>query len=345
MGWSNQYKACSVERREMNNMVREKFLSTCISICLLVASLSLSVKAQGRSAQQAARREVVVTFDDLPVISVVRHDIATYREITTKLLKSITANKVPAIGFVNENKLYRNGELDQARVALLQMWLDAGLELGNHTFSHPDLHRTPLDKFQADVIQGEAITSRLLQKKGARLRYFRHPFLHTGLNLQTKTALEKFLFNRGYTIAPVTIDNSDWIFAAAYAKAAERQDQAAMKRVADAYIPYMQSMFEYFEKMSVELLGYEPPQVLLLHANALNADHFGGLARMMQQRGYVFITLEQALKDNAYRSPDSYTGTGGLSWLHRWGRTRGIVRRDEPDTPQFVMKLAGVTVE
>jgi hypothetical protein len=72
-----------------------------------------------------------------------RREVAALTELTTKLLASITFNEIPAIGFVNENKLLDNGKLNEWRVALLQMWVDAGLELGNHTFSHPDLNRTP----------------------------------------------------------------------------------------------------------------------------------------------------------------------------------------------------------
>ena len=45
-------------------------------------------------------------------------------------------NGMPAVGFVNESKLYREGQVD-ARIALLRAWRDGGVELGNHTLSHP----------------------------------------------------------------------------------------------------------------------------------------------------------------------------------------------------------------
>ncbi len=41
--------------------------------------------------------------------------------------------RIPAIGFVNENKLESGGTVDPARVKLLERWLDAGLELGEPT--------------------------------------------------------------------------------------------------------------------------------------------------------------------------------------------------------------------
>src|SRR5262245_5208409 len=282
-----------------------------IIACLLPLSLGFHPLASDDSSRKTNQREVAVTFDDLPVVGA--SDIAAQQEITQKLLYAITSNKVPAIGFVNENKLFEGSVQDERRVGLLQRWLDAGLELGNHSFSHPDLHRVPLDAFQDDVIRGEEVTQRLLSRRGEKLRYFRHPFLHVGRDLETKKRLEAFLSSRGYRVAPVTVDNSDWIFASAYAKAASRADRQVMERIASAYLTYMEEKFDYYERQSRELLGYEIKQVLLLHANALNADRFHGLATMMKRRGYEFISLGKALEDRAYSSIDTFTGPGGIS--------------------------------
>ncbi|MDQ3666730.1 MAG: polysaccharide deacetylase family protein [Acidobacteriota bacterium] len=314
-------------------------------VLLTVSFATVSVDAQ--ELIPVGPRSVAVTIDDLPVISL-RHDLAAQRTITRKLLHAIKSHQVPAIGFVNENKLLTNGQRDEGKVAFLRMWLDANLELGNHTFSHPDLHRTPLDTFKQDVIRGEEVTSRLLTAKGRALRYFRHPFLHSGDNIETKREFEKFLAARGYLIAPVTIDNSEWIFARAYEKALVRGDRKMAKRVAEAYIPYMEKKFAYFEQQSMALFGYEMKQVLLLHANALNADYFDKLARMIKKRGYEFISLDEALTDKAYTSPDTYVGPGGITWIHRWAITVGKnddFFRGEPRTPTFVMKEAGVATE
>ena len=90
------------------------------------------------------------------------------------------------------------------------MWLDAGFELGNHTFGHTSLNRTSLKEFEDSVIQGEAVTKLLLAQHNKQLRYFRHPYLHTGRDLQTRREAEAFLVARGYRIAPVTMDGWDW---------------------------------------------------------------------------------------------------------------------------------------
>jgi peptidoglycan/xylan/chitin deacetylase (PgdA/CDA1 family) len=315
----------------------------------LGALLALSL-ADPECAGAAGRpmREMTVTFDDLPGVVAPGEGIAELRAVTEKLVRAIAAEKIPAVGFVNEGKLAPAGARDPERIALLRMWVAAGLELGNHTYSHIDLHRAPLDQFEEDVTRGEETTKALLSSRNMRLRFFRHPFLHTGRSLETRRALEEFLTRRGYRVAPVTLDNSDWIFARAYALAKQRGDRSAAGRVARAYVPYMEAKIEYFERQSVRLFSREIRQILLVHANALNADHFSGLARRLRARGYAFISLERALEDPAYASADTFTGPGGITWLHRWALTsRGQdgILPGEPATPQFVLEAAGVSEE
>jgi hypothetical protein len=87
---------------------------------------------------------------------------------------------------------------------------------------------------------------------------------------------------------------------------------------------------------SVEVVGREFPQVLLLHASQLNADTMPALLDMMRRRGYRFVSLDEALRDGAYRLPDEYVGRGGFSWIHRWSITRGMAPKGEPNEPEWI---------
>ena len=295
---------------------------------------------------QVFDRTVAVTIDDLPVVST-RSDLKTRQEITRKLLGHIKRAKVPAIGFVNENKLYFDGKRNEEQVALLRMWLDAGLELGNHTYSHRSADAISVEEYTKDIIRGEEITKELLEAKGMKMRYFRHPFLQTGSDMAVKTAIYRFLAENGYTVAPVTFDNADYIFARAYDNARDQANADLMKRVGEAYVPYMESKLDYWERQSKKTLGRPMSQTLLLHANSINATYFGDLAAMLKKRGYKFVTLEESLKDEAYRLPDNFTRRAGISWLHRWTLDKGwdFVVPDEPMVPEFVLKASGFTSE
>lgn len=290
------------------------------------------------SDDEPARR-VAVTIDDLPASALMgeqrcdrQHQIAINRRLTSKL----SAYGVPAVGFVNEGRPYCESMAESFVREILTMWLDAGLEIGNHTYSHGSLETTPVETFQTDVLRGEKLSKELLSGRGKELRYFRHPYLDTGADENTRIAFEHFLEEHGYTVAPVTIDNDEWIFAGAYAKALVRGDTAEMRRIGQAYLRYMEDVFAFYEEFSLDLLGYELPQVLLIHANALNADYFEELAEMIKRRGYDFVPLAEALEDSAYRRGDPYTGTRGLSWLQRWLIGKGEKTRMEPPVPVWI---------
>lgn len=293
------------------------------------------------------KKELAITFDDLPAVTVTS-DINALKTNTQNLLSALIKHKVPAIGFVNEYKLYEDSTYIQQRADLLRMWLEAGMLLGNHTYSHIDMNSTPLDNYEKDVLNGETTIKKLLAEKGQKPEFFRPPFLHIGTSIEERNSFENFLHDHGYKMAPVTIDNSEWIFARAYLNAKQKSDSLMMKKIAESYIPYMEQKFEYFEKQSVELFGHNIKQILLIHANELNADHFNELAQMLENRGYRFITLSDALKDSAYSSPDTYTGRGGITWLHRWAITRKVNKtffKGEPMAPAFILKEAGVDEE
>jgi peptidoglycan/xylan/chitin deacetylase (PgdA/CDA1 family) len=329
-------------------------LATTYSVLVVLASTSCTEPSSRPAAFVApgdtpavavphkSERTVAITIDDLPFIST-HIDLATRQAITDGLVRSLTAARVPAIGFVNENKLARSGPVDAARVALLDQWARAGLDLGNHTYSHRSLHTIPLAAYEADILRGERETKKVLAAHGRVPSWFRHPFLHAGRDTSTQRMLSSFLADHGYRIAPVTVDNNDFVFARAYDLALDRNDSAAAKRIADDYIVYMDTVFGFYEQQSMMLLGYEVPQTVLIHANLLNATHMDRLLAMMRRRGYTFISLDQAVRDPAYRHRSGYTGPSGISWLQRWAMAENrppAFYRGEPVVPRYVTEAA-----
>lgn len=301
----------------------------------VVLLLFLTVpSSQGEAQAGRTVRQVAVTFDDLPATRIV--SLADVRTLTTQLLDELAAYRIPATGFVNEGKLDEVPGERQGRIDLLDGWLDAGHELGNHTYSHLRLYNATIAEFEADLLRGEQVTRQLLEARGCVPRYFRHPTLNTGRDAEHKAAAERVLARHGYTVAPVTIDSDEYLYAAAYARARAAGDSALMQRLGTDYVRYMARMFGYYERLSMTLLTREPAQVLLLHANWLNADYLAPLVEMMQRRGYEFVTLEAAMADPVYRLPDTYVGNRGPSWLERWIVSRGLVVPAAPQVPGWV---------
>jgi peptidoglycan/xylan/chitin deacetylase (PgdA/CDA1 family) len=275
-------------------------------------------------------RQVAITIDDLP-----RGgdggpgDLASMRAMTDQLLRPFREQHIPVIGFVNAGRSQLDGPGLQQ---ILNLWLESGAQLGNHSYSHPDLNSVALDVYCDDIVRGEPAIRQALARHGQKLEFYRHPYLHTGPTREIKKALQDFLDQHGYRVAPVTFDNADYMYAVAYLQPELRA------RVRDEYVPYMESTVEFFERRSVEVFGREIPQILLIHASQMNADLMPELLGMFRRRGYRFVTLSTALADAAYRSPDEYAGRNGFSWIHRWSKTKGMTPKGEPDPPEWVAK-------
>lgn len=297
-------------------------------------------------------RRIAITIDDLPWARLDRIVPADLQARHEQLMASLKTADVPVVGFVNESKLEVDGKVAPARVDMLRDWLDAGYELGNHTYGHADLHAVGMEAYQADILRGERELRPLLAERGMSLRWFRHPYLRAGRTPEDKAALTTFLAKHGYRIAPVTVDNGEWVWAFAYANVLNQHAgparEAALTRLRRGYVPYMLNKVDYFEAQSQKLLGYALPQVWLLHANELNAASFVDLIEGLRRRGYRAITLEEALKDPAYARTDGYTGRYGPSWLHRWAMAEQKSKdfyAGEPVVPRWVLDIAGVDSE
>jgi len=296
---------------------------------MLAAAVVVAVLVGLTAHAQTPQRAVAITIDDLPKAgdgSSPSFD-AVYA-INERLLRPFRDQRIPVTGFVNAHHELTLGA-DKLR-RLLDLWLDAGAELGNHTYSHPDINQVALADYTANIVKGEPLVRAALAARGKTLRYFRHPYLHAGPTPEIKAALQKFLDDAGYRVAPVTLDNSDYMYATLYTRPEHRE------RVRREYLPYMESVVEFFEKRSAEVAGREFPQILLIHDNQLNADLMPDLLDMFRRRGYRFVTLDEALSDDAYRLRDDYAGAGGFSWIHRWSKTKGMPAKGEPDPPSWV---------
>ena len=285
------------------------------------------------AAAAGAGREVAITIDDLPR-SEDRgpRSFPDVRAMTEHLLKPFRQQRIPVIGFVNGGREVEFGPENFRR--LLDLWLDSGTELGNHSYSHLNINDVPIEEYEQDITRGEPVLRAALAARGRKLEFFRHPFLHTGTTVGAKKHLQEFLVRNGYRVAPVTLDNMDFQFAALYTQPGYQD------RVRQEYVPYMESIAAFFENRCREVLGREVPQILIIDASQLNADLMPELLAMFQRRGYRFVSLAEALKDPAYQLPEEYIGPKGLSWIHRWAAAKGMAPKEEPPAPKWLTQAA-----
>ncbi|HYE75936.1 MAG TPA: polysaccharide deacetylase family protein [Blastocatellia bacterium] len=313
--------------------MKHQLLYLTLLIIVLCVPGAIELKAQNTPATQT-QKEVAITIDDLP-LNGPQFDAKRLQVMTDKILAAIKENQVPAVGFVNESLLYRAGEVD-TRIAILKSWIEAGVELGNHTFSHLGFRNASLADYEDDFIRGDALTRMLMKEKGQKPRYFRHPYLQMARTQEIEKAFQNFIAERGYTAAPVTVDSLDWMILAAYNKARSQNDAEMLKSVSSEYIKYVERRFEFSEQSANDLFGRPIKHILLLHANELNGDSLDGLFKMLKNRGYRFVTLDEALKDPVYQFPDKYLQTS--DWLGHWAFSKGK-KLNAPALPDTLQKL------
>ena len=314
-----------------NNHIQSKSF---FYLCCIASVLTLA------QCQKKNQRYVAVTFDDLPVVCRCETN-AERLDITEKLLATFTQYDIPVFGVVTEQKLETDGNVDPERVLLLQKWLDAGHELGNHGYAHKDINDIPFEEYKQEIMLGERITRPLAEKAGLPYRFYRHPYLSAGDNLQVRNDLNEFLEAHHYQVAPNTITYQDYTFSGAYEKALRKGDTLLAQRIRDAYLPYTLKQWERAEQQSRDLFGREIRQILMVHANRLNADAFGDVVEMMSERGYSFISIDEALEDPAYDRPDSFDGYVGVTWLYRWATEMGMKKSYAgTEVPEFVLDVA-----
>lgn len=307
------------------------------SFFLAISILLFSILSGSSSGQQATPRYVAITFDDLPVVCRCESD-AERMEITEKLLATLKKYKMPILGVVNEQKLETDEIIQSARVTLLEKWLDAGFELGNHGYSHKDINEISFEDYKSEILKGERVTRPLAEKAGMPYRFYRHPYLSAGDNLKIRRDLDAFLKSHNYIIAPNTITYQDYTFSSAYEAAMKKGDSRLAKRIREAYLPYTISRWEAAERQSMALFGREIKQILMVHANRINADAFDEVAKAMQDRGYVFISIDEAMRDPVYARPDSFDGKVGVTWLSRWSAELGkALGGGGAQVPEFVL--------
>lgn len=285
-------------------------------------------------------RTLAITIDDVPYASAEgaadAGSLADVRRVNEAVLAALARHKAPAVGFVNESRLQVQGERDE-RVAILRRWAEAGMILGNHTYSHLRLQDTPLASYQDDIVRGDVVTRPLMEGKPL---FFRYPFNSTGATKEAKEAVQAFLSARGYRVAPFTVEHADYAFNKVWVRARRSGDGELERRTAAAYLDHLDTQLGFFEQLSQETFGREIPQVLLIHVNEINAVHLDAMLTRIEARGYRFVTLEEAMRDPAYATPDEYVGAWGISWLHRWSVSLGkpMRLRGEPDPPKWFLE-------
>jgi peptidoglycan/xylan/chitin deacetylase (PgdA/CDA1 family) len=257
-------------------------------------------------APLAVAQQAALTFDDLPSHGPLPPGM-TRLELAKKIIATLQAANAPQVyGFVNAVKLEQVPE-DRA---VLEAWRAAGFMLGNHGYTHMSLTSNSVEAFEKDIAANEPALRSLMGKED--WHWFRYPFLWEGDTLEKRDAVRAYLKDHGYRVAQVTLDFEDYAWNGPYARCVAKNDQKSIEWLKSSYLSTAQQYIELDQKLSQMLFGRDIKHVFLLHLGGFQTVMLPQLLDLLKQKGFRFITLEEAESDPAYQSnPNAALKYGG----------------------------------
>jgi beta-lactamase regulating signal transducer with metallopeptidase domain len=307
------------------------------AVLTTIFSFSSFVPVNGQS--RSRDRKVAIGFVSIPPLDRSENPPQDSDATARLMIAKLTQYKIPAIGFVQGGMISDGEKLFPVRANIVRLWRDAGFEIGIGGFKHINFHATSYDDYVANVEKNERVTRQILAEKDLPLRYFSYPYLYTSKSGDEHKRFEGWLKDRGITSVKYGIDNNEWMYSFAYDVARRDNDLNTMKEIRDAFMEYMTQIFTHYEAYSREMFGRDIPQTMVLTPSRLVADTADDLFGMIQKRGYSFVSMGEAMSDEAYKGDEHYDGDKGVSWFERWTLVAGKRLRTEPEIDPNVQKI------
>lgn len=232
------------------------------------------------------QKQIAITVDDLPLLA---DSDQQSNLLIDNITNALVKYQVPAIGFIIADRI------TPERAKQLDLFLEKGFQLGNHTFSHPNLRRTPANVY----IRNIAAADQVLAPYMTAPKYFRYPHLAQG-SWGKKRAVHRYLKAQGYVIAPVTIDSKDFRFNLQFSKIKYNAEDPLFKTIKATYLDFIRHQMIKTERKHkwFSLSLHSRKEILLLHANRLNGYLMDDVLNLFKKEGYQFISLDEALSLN-----------------------------------------------
>lgn len=128
-----------------------------------------------------------------------------------------------------------------------------------------------------------------------------------------------------------------------YSAGETAEEQAAIKQT---YLAFTRAMLALSRDATLKIFGRPIKQIWLLHVPRLNALVINELIALAKGFEFEFISLDEALTDAAYSTPDTYYAKlapfqCAPAWLYRWDlAAKRVDWTSEPQTKTFGVDTA-----
>jgi lysophospholipase L1-like esterase len=255
----------------------------------------LSPRSKDKGENAPPPPAIAITFDDLPSHGPLPPG-TTRIEVAERIIAALKDAKAPAMGFINGAKVQEEPQ----SAAVLDRWRAAGLPLGNHGWSHANLDSITDAQFAEELTKNEPL---LEAKMGSEdWHWFRYPFLSEGTDAARRTRARRLLAERGYKVAAVTMDFTDWAYNGTYARCLAKGDEKAIAEMEKVWLAGAAANADRSRAVAHALYARDIPYVLLMHLGAFDAHMLPQLLDLYRRKGFRFVSVEEAQRDSHYRN-------------------------------------------
>lgn len=281
------------------------FFTGLLLFALAAPLLSQSVNKAEKKKKKQSKKEICLTFNELPVAKA--FDEVDRTAITYLILDALKRHNVKATGFVVGNNIEDSWDI-------LGQWLNNGHKLGSMSQTNEDFNGLSIQKGIREIRTGDQTIDQMLSGFGQKKRYFRFPYLHYGRTVESREQTSMFLEAHGIIVAHATIVPDDFLYNLTLDKLGHEPDSSDFNRLMNEYVNHVLDELERVERLTSQIIGGRGRQILSLRANRLNAVFLEDLLGALEDSGYRFISLDRALKSKLFKQPEAYYGSRGIGF-------------------------------
>ena len=127
------------------------------------------------------------------------------------------------------------------------------------------------------------------------------------------------------------MDFQDYLWNEPYARCSAKHDEKAIQQLHDTYLATADEYIGVYRELSNRLYGHDVPYVLLMHVGAFDAHMLPELIALFRERGFGFVTLQQAIADPIYQVDPKVPTPGGTTFNEMVAAERHV---DVPDAQE-----------
>lgn len=298
-----------------------------LPLLLLFSACGQTAPSYDLQSPVPIEHQVVITVDDVPSW---QDGELTREEMSALFVEGFQRAPIPGpVGFVLGTLLDST-----EHQKIVQDWSAAGAHIGNHTFSHIDLHEVLVSTYQEEIIQTQTLIDQIVGTTTPT--YFRHTYLHEGDTLDKLQTFNTWLDTSGYRAVPPTVNFLDYLFEDAYRRCLSRSDSTSITQLEGLFLKGATDHLKQAIEFADQLVGRKVPHIALLHMTPFSARMFRELILAYKGLGVEFVSVEDALEDDIYKEPIELIDLDGMPLLERM-----LEVQNGPSNNELTMTLFG----